>query len=494
MKKTISDFLVENKKKRNISFHMPGHKGRNDVYEKAGYEEFLRDMISEDITEIPGADALFCPQSTIRATMENYASLYGVRHTELLVNGASAGVMAAVLATVPGGGKLILGRNSHHAVFSALRLGGINPVYLRPLVDENYGLQTSVSPDEVRLACEENPDASAILVTSPNYYGMLADIQSLSDIVHEFDKALIVDQAHGAHLRLMDYEAEYEHHELKQKKTEISRSDKTPKTSKLTRRAAEGLGADIVVNSTHKTLLSFTGTGILNICSNRIDIDMVSEILRMLQTTSPSYLLMGSLDVNEKIMREYGLEIMSSWRRDLSYFYKCASKIGGITLVDSEELDPTKINISMVKLGISGEQLEKELRYRGIITEMVHGEYVMLMTGAGNKRSDYEELLDALKSIADGYGIGFNIDMKPHSNVDFILGVTSVPSYKESIPLYASEGRVLYEPIITYPPGSPLACPGEIMNMDVITYIANAIQKGEKVSGVDEEGEILVGI
>lgn len=474
MKKTIIDFLVENKNKGNISFHMPGHKGRSDIYETAGYEEFFRDMISEDITEIPGADALFCPKSTIRAVMENYASLYGVRHTELLVNGASAGVMAAVLAGVSEGGKLILGRNSHHAAFSALRLGGINPVYLRPLMNEKYGLQTSISPEELIAACEENPDASAVLITSPNYYGMLSDIRRLSDIAHEFDKILIVDQAHGAHLRLMDYEAEYRQYELR-------------------KTAAEGVGADIVINSTHKTLLSFTGTGILNICSDRVDIDNVSEKLRMLQTTSPSYLLMGSLDINERIMRNHGMEIMRSWRSDLSYFYKYASKIEGVTLVDSENFDPSKINISMVKLGISGEQLEKEIRYRGIIPEMVHGEYVMLMTGAGNKRSDYEELLDALESIADGYGIGFNHDRQPHSKIDFMLGVTSIPREKETVPLYASEGRVLYEPIITYPPGSPLACPGEIMSIDVITYISNAIQRGEKVSGVDEEGQIFVG-
>jgi len=173
--KTIAEFLVENKRRDAVSFHMPGHKGRSDIFERAGYGEFLRGMISEDITEIPGADALYCPETTIKAVMDNYAELYGVKHTELLVNGSSAGVMAAVLACVPRGGKLILGRNSHHSAFSALRLGGIKPVYVAPEIN-GFGLQAEISPETLKKACRENPDASAVLITSPNYYGALSDI------------------------------------------------------------------------------------------------------------------------------------------------------------------------------------------------------------------------------------------------------------------------------------------------------------------------------
>lgn len=508
MIRSISDFLIENKRAGNVSFHMPGHKGRFEIFQRYGYGDFFRDVLMEDITEIPGADALYCPNSTIKAVMDNYASLYGVKHTELLVNGASAGVMAAILACVPRGGKLILGRNSHHSAFSALRLGEIEPVYLRPLVDEEYGLQTCISPDELHAACEENPDASAVFITSPNYYGMLSDIEAISEIAHEFNMLVIVDQAHGSHLRFMDYEDELSLEKLSDGKSKIHRIRKPRKTS------AEILGADIVINSTHKTLLSFTGTGILNICSDRVAIEGITEFLKMLQTTSPSYLLMGSLDINEKIMRKYGMEIISSWKEDISYFYKRASKIRGLTLVGSEYLeaeegrssnsnrfspermDHTKINISMANFGITGEQLERELRYRGIVAEMVHGEFVMLLSGVGNIRADYDKLLGALEKIADGYGIGMSFASEGDfsSNAEFVLGSTSVPKTKESVPLYASEGRVLYDPLITYPPGSPIACPGELMSIDVISYIANSIQRGEKVSGVDEEGQIFVGM
>ncbi len=519
--RTIIDFLNEQARAglgegndQHISFHMPGHKGRSSIYKTTGYGDFVCNFISCDITEIPGADALFCPETTIKAVMDNYAELYDVAHTELLVNGSSAGIMAAIMGTVPVGGKLILARNAHFSSFSALRLGGIIPVYVHPEIDSDTGLVSEISPEELEYACEDNPEASAILVTSPNYYGVLSDIGRLAGIAHEHNMLLIVDQAHGAHLKFFDYDAE-----------ELRRSGEFVP---YTKHSAESLGADIVINSTHKTLFSFTGSAILNLCSDRFDHTAVESMLRMLQTTSPSYLLMGSLDVNEHIMHEHGMEIVEGWRDDIEWFYKRAAKIPGLDIIggnkftgyssevhqdeNGEEVRPpvfamyravagldfTKINISMTSLGLNGAQLEEELRSRNIIVEMVHGDYVMLMTGAGNIRSDYEALLDALRDISDSYGY---VDTSNghaggalKSFNDFVLDSADVPLEGEYIPLYKADGRVLYDPVIIYPPGSPVACPGEILNIEAITYIARAIERGEKVSGVDEEGNVKVGI
>ena len=496
---TIADFLNKNAETDNVSFHMPGHKGRSALYDEAGYGTLLRNAAAYDITEIPGADSLFSPRGALRNVMGNYAELYGVRHTELLVNGSSAGLMAAILSSVPVGGKLILGRNSHHAVFSALRLGGILPVYIRPETDPVFNIAAGISPYELEAACDEHPDASAVLITSPNYCGMLSDIAILADIAHEHGMLLIVDQAHGAHLRFFDYDAA------------ASREEGVyvphPK------HAAESLGTDIVVNSTHKTLLSLTGSGILNICGDSVDIDAVGEALRMVQTTSPSYLLMASLDINEKIMRTRGSEIIKNWKDDLTYFYSAASRVDGLTVVTGsgakgsgaqdedvfalyryrEGPDPSKINISMAELGLSGSRLEKELRYRGIVSEMVHGEYVLLMTGAGNTRGDYDRLLDALRDIASGYGVGVQVDRTPRSFEDIHLDYADVPVEGEYVPLYEAVGRVLYDPIITYPPGTPIACPGEVLSMEVIGHISDILEDGEAVTGVDDEGRIKVG-
>lgn len=497
--KTISDFLKENSKTDHVSFHMPGHKSRRDIFVRYGYGDFLNDIIKYDVTEVPGADALYRPKSVLRNVMDNYAELYGVRHTELLVNGSSAGIMAAILASVPIGGKLILGRNSHHSAYSALRLGGINPVYVQPETEPAYELSAEISPYALEDACRAHPNASAILITSPNYCGMLSDIAVLADIAHEYEMTLIVDQAHGAHLKFFDYDAK------------AARDDGAfvPHIS----HAAETLGADIVINSTHKTLLSFTESAILNICTERVDIDAVSEALRMLQSTSPSYLLMTSLDINEIIMREHGREIIKSWKEDLDYFYKNAAKISGLTVVQGggergtgggdeecfplyryrEGPDVTKINVSLAGLGVSGERLEKELRYKGIVAEMVHGDYLLLMTGAGNKRSDYERLLAALSEIAASYDLG-HTSRRARSFEPPVPETTDVPTEAELVPLYESDGRVLFDPIITYPPGTPVVCPGEIMSLEVISYIQDLLTEEGRITGVDEEGRIKVGV
>jgi lysine decarboxylase len=341
---------------------------------------------------------------------------------------------------------------------------------------------------DIRRACDEHPEASAVLITSPNYYGMLSDIRAIADIVHRSGMILIVDQAHGAHLRFCDYLAQQQRD--------------GGKFVKNTRTSAESQGADIVINSTHKTLFSFTGSGILNICSDRADKDAVIRTLRMLQTTSPSYIAMGSLDINERIMRVFGRSVMEHWMSDIASFYDRASRIHGLTVVDCAGMDLTKINISMASLGISGTQLDRELRARNIIPEMVHGNYVMLMTGAGSRTGDYAALLTALKDISDSYAagaagraaaiIGKN-GLALRSEPDFDLVSADVPAECDPVPLYASEGRVLYDPIIIYPPGSPVVCPGEIMSMDAISYISEAIARGEKAGGVDDEGMILVG-
>ncbi len=524
--KTIIEFLNEQARtaaagEGHISFHMPGHKGRAVLYEKTGYGDFIHGITACDITEIPGADALFCPETTLRAVMDNYAGLYGVRHSELLVNGSSAGVMAAVIGSVPVGGKLILGRNSHHSAFSALRLGGINPVYVRPRTDPRSGLVGELGAAELKKACTDNPDADAVLITSPNYYGMMSDVAALAAIAHEYDMLLIVDQAHGAHLKFFDYDAE--------RLIEAGEHIPFPKHS------AESLGADIVINSTHKTLLSFTGSGILNICSDRVDIASVSDALRMLQTTSPSYLLMGSLDINERIMRDHGAALIGRWRDDLMKFYRRVQKIPGVDVVgvqafetgeqvkaessDADRtpveksapadtasrfpmyhrragIDLTKINLSMASLGVSGATLDRELRHRGIISEMVHGDFVMLMTGIGNVSGDYGKVLEALLDISGNYGIvdrsAGRAAREPRAATEFELEVAGVPYEAESVPLYSADGRVLYDPVIVYPPGTPIACPGEILTPEALSFISEAIARGEKVTGVDDEGLVRV--
>ena len=491
---SLTDFLMYHKETHPISFHMPGHKGRSTLYGIYGFGDFIKNVIGNDITEIPGADALQQPRERIKDMMEGYAGLYGAKHTELLVNGSSAGLTAAILGTVPRGGKLLMGRNSHRSVYGALRLGKISPVYIMPEIDDETGLQLGLDPDKIEEALVEDPEIKAVLVTSPNYYGVLSDVERIANIVHLHGRILIVDQAHGAHLKFFDY---------------LRNEDGLP------HRAAENCGADIVVDSTHKTLLSFTGSAILNICTERSDVSRISELLRMLQTTSPSYLLMGSLDINQQILRMDGYNLIKNWDADIKYFYQEAARIEGLGLIDRIDLDETKVSLTMTALGLSGPELAEELEKRNIWVELTHGSYVMLMTGIGNERGDYEDILTALRDLSEQYRGRLSeaeqsyleaqnqtpetaakkpapIQAASDSALTERLEQRRIPDTYEEIPLYSAEGRVLYESLIPYPPGSPIACPGEVLSKEVILYIRDKLVAQHVVLGIDEEGRVKV--
>lgn len=478
---------------------MPGHKGRR-FYEKYAPEAAaLFDRSPDyDITEIPGADNLFQPETVIRRVMDRYRSLYESRETYLLVNGSSAGLMAAILTAVPQGGKLIMARNCHKSVFNGARLGGITPVYAWPEIIEEYGICGEVTAEEVERAVSEAPEASAVLVTSPNYYGICSDIETIARVAHSHGMVLIVDQAHGAHLPFMN--------------------------KKL---AAEAGGADIVIDSTHKTLASFTQTAIANICSDRVDPDVFQDRLQMLESTSPSYILMASLDLNAQILESRGAELMEQWRENLTYFYRRYKEIHGLSLMTHPALDPTKLNLDMSALGLTGADLEDELIKRGIYTELTTGNIAMAMTGIGNDKTDYDRLLAALAEIsenaaatataASGAAEGasatgdaaaavscesLNHDMNGVCGLSCIKRqayshkpeTASVPDKTEPVHYTEAAGRISAGLIIPYPPGIPLVCPGEVMEESVLRYAFELRRQGEKVIGMTADGFVRAGL
>ena len=241
----ILNFLLEHAENHPVSFHMPGHKG-SAIYRRFGYEPFLTAIMDCDITEIPGADNLFQTEGILKAAQEEYAKLYGAKRSYLLINGTSGGVIAAVMAAVPKGKKLVMARNSHKAIFNSLVLAGVEPVYAYPEMIHEYGISGVITPEEIERCLAENPDAEAVILPSPNYYGICSDIQAIADVVHARGKVLIVDQAHGAHLKFF-----------------------SDAGCAIMPKSAEEQGADITVNSIHKTLASFTQSALLNLNSDR---------------------------------------------------------------------------------------------------------------------------------------------------------------------------------------------------------------------------------
>ncbi|MBP3759440.1 MAG: arginine decarboxylase, partial [Firmicutes bacterium] len=194
MKRSLLDFLPEHAALDPVSFHMPGHKG-SKFYKEMGYGPVLDVLMDCDITEIPGADNLFQTEDVILEVMEKYRKLYESKRSYLLVNGSSVGLISAILSCSKRGDKVIMARNSHKSIFNAMRLGGLEPVYLFPEIMKEHGILGSVSPDEVSRLLDENPDAACVILPSPNYYGRCSDIRVISEVCHSRDKILIVDQA-----------------------------------------------------------------------------------------------------------------------------------------------------------------------------------------------------------------------------------------------------------------------------------------------------------
>ena len=466
----IISFLTEHADKHTVSFHMPGHKG-SAIYRKFGYTEFLEKMMDCDITEIIGADNLFQTEGILKAAQEEYAKLYGVKRAYMLVNGTSGGVIAAIMASVPKGGKLVMARNSHKAIYNALLLADIQPVYAYPEMIEEYGISGEITAEEITRCLDENPDASAVILPSPNYYGICSDIRKIAEIVHARGKILIVDQAHGAHLKFF---------------SDCGFSDMP--------QSAEEQGADIAVNSIHKTLASFTQSAALTFNSDLLDHYTLEDKLQMIQSTSPSYILMGSLDINADIIKNHKEEVFTAWHDALAYFYAEAENISGLAVIRDAKLDFTKINLDMSAYGLSGAELEQMLMEKGIYAELTTGNILMCMTGIGNTKADMEKLLEALREIAASHPLAEGKKQTPPAVLEARFELCAVPAKKERIPLEMGAGRICASSIIPYPPGIPFICPGERITDEVITYIAALREAGEKVIGVNAEGEIIVGV
>lgn len=450
-----------------VSFHMPGHKGKQ-FYIDNGYGEFLDVIMDCDITEIPGADNLFQAEDIIKTTMEKYKRLYETKASYLLINGSSCGIIAAILSSVSKGGKLVMARNCHKSAFNALSLGDITPVYAFPSIVEEYGILGEVSSEEIAKCLDENPDAEAVILPSPNYYGICSDIDAIAKEVHKRGKVLIVDQAHGAHLKFFKEDYDF------------------PKP-------AEEQGADIVINSIHKTLGSFGQTALLNVCGEGVDLVTLEDKLQVIESSSPSYPLMATLDINADILLERGELLMKQWAENIQWFYEAAKEIPGLKVMAGNNLDKTKLNLDMSAYGFNGNQLEEHLMEKGIFLELVAGNVAMCMTGIGNKRCDFERLIDELRKIALNTPLVEGKEKTQPKALTKKLQWKGVPLQKETVHVHDASGRVCAMSIIPYPPGIPIACPGEVLDEELLQYIKERRKAGENVIGLAENMTIQVG-
>lgn len=476
MKKNDCDFLTFLRNHENgnlVSFHMPGAKRGNffnDVFRRLSLENFL----GFDITEIQGADNLHKPESIIKDIADGYKEIYKSKHTFLLINGSSVGIISAILASCKKSKKIIVARNSHKSIYAAIDIGGITPIYISPDSDNPYDISANITPGEVERAIKSHPDASAIILPSPNYYGICSDIKKISRLAKKHDIILIVDQAHGAHLTVFKTILEEE--------------------SVLPLEGAENY-ADIVINSTHKTLASFTQTAILNVMSDRIDISEIAKYLSYLQSTSPSYLLLSSLAANLNILKsDKGYSLLLNWQNLISDFYDFA-KNNEIELVAHPLLDKTKINVVTSCLNISAATLNQELISDNIIPELYTGNILMLMSGIGNTINDFKKLKNSLMRIKKKYkGKTSENTLKITKNIYSVHEQKMERDKKITIPLSEAKGLPSASLIVPYPPGIPLICPFEVITEKDIAFLTELMKHKYTVLGITKDLKIDVYI
>lgn len=463
-------------------FHMPGHKRQEMGMER---------IYSMDITEIEGFDDLHDAQDILKKAQERAAKLYDAKKAYYLVNGSTCGILAAVSASVNRRGKILVARNSHKSLYHALFLMELDPVYLYPTITKQ-GIQGQITPEMVASKLEENPEVEAVFITSPTYDGVVSDIKEIANIVHQYNIPLIVDEAHGAHFGMNSYFPEN----------------------------ATRLGADIVITSLHKTMPALTQTALLLVCSKRVPMERIEKFLHIYQTSSPSYLLMASMEKCVEYVRQEGDKVWEQYASRLEQFYAKAKALKHIHVLNKECMyEKDCFDFDREKILMFPEKIDGKTLHRMLLDdyhlemEMVTDTYVLAMTSIMDTNQGFERLTQALQEIDAkledinevGKGEGeLSTDKKWMNRVE----VDKI--YKENkirvkladveglevrkCPMQEAVGEVCAEFIFLYPPGIPILVPGEEISQTKVTQLMLCIEKNLNIKGVSENGINVVNL
>lgn len=447
---------------------MPGHKLGRGIPEL-----FLKELVRLDLTEIPGTDNLHQANGSIMEAQNLAASVFDADETFFLVNGSTCGIHAMLMSVCSYGDKVIVSRDCHKSVINGLLLAGANPVYIKPEYDSSFGITSYIKPSDVEKVLRKNPDAVGVMITRPNYYGICSDIESIAEITHSYGKLLMVDEAHGAHLIF---------------------------NRELPVCAMQG-GADICVQSAHKTLPALTQGAYLHVKSSRVNAGKLGNMLSVLETSSPSYILMAFLDIARAIMQEKGNELLEELLDNIKWLGVELNKLKGLKLLDEEysgsaKIDRTRIVINVRKLGITGYEAEKILRSSfGVQVEMSDMSNIVCISTTADRREHFKRLYSALEGLCK------EIKNKP-PNADIIISELPIPKQVIELnktgkyngiemDLSSACGRVSLSVVTPYPPGIPVLCPGELITSEIVEYINGILQSGGIVNGLMKNEKIL---
>ncbi len=464
MKEHLYTMLSEYSTGDMVPMHMPGHK-RNPMFQ-------MKNPYELDITEITGFDNLHHPEGVLRELMDHVTKCYGSEQSYLLVNGSTCGILASLTACCQRGDRILVARNCHKSVYNAIRLLELRPVYLYPDGDggdmEVLGIAGSIRKEAVAEMLRRYSDVACVMITSPTYEGIVSPVSEIAEVVHEKGIPLIVDEAHGAHFHW---------------------HPAFPKT-------ALEEGADLVVESLHKTLPAFTQTGVLHAKFQRVKKARLEWALQTYQSSSPSYLLMASMDQCFQFLEQEGTEAFGCYVKRLEAFRKEMESLMYLTLFETPQKEMSKIVISTETLGMTGQEFA-DILYRDfhIELEMSCGNYCIAMTSVCDEATNLERLAQAL--LALDHSLGMRAKKADGSQTTFrytwqhperVLYSYEVPNfYTETVALTEAAGRTAAVDIYLYPPGIPLVVAGERISEDIIKLLLAGQKAGYEVKGVKEE-------
>ncbi len=473
----LFDAMVNLAESRKVSFHTPGHKSGKGISTR--FRKFVGHRIfSIDLTTLDEVDSLQNPTGVIKEAQELAAKAAGADRSYFLVNGTTVGNHAMVASTTGPGDKVLIARNCHRSVLTGLIVSGAQPIFFQPTFDRDLKLTLNMTFETVKKAIDENPGARALLLTSPNYYGLCADIEKIIPYAHEKGLVVLMDEAHGPHLKF---------------------NPKLPKCSLET-------GADMCVQSTHKIVGGMTQASMLHANTGRINIDDVTNTLKLLQTTSPSYILMASLDLARMQMATEGKKLLNRTIKLAEEARTEIDKIPGITCFSKErakqsgmaDMDVTKLTITVSDLGLSGYTVSQMLNTRfDIQVEMADPFHVLVIVSIGDRQDDLNRLVEALRQIAGETGLqGALLPLdKVHPPVlqnRFAMTPREAFYYDtEMLGINQAIGRVSAEIVTVYPPGIPLLVPGEEISQDAIDYLRNMAGLGAIIDGMNENNSLV---
>lgn len=470
-KTPLFDALLSHAANNPLQFHIPGHK--KGVGMDPQFRSFIGDnALSIDLINISPLDDLHQPAGVIFEAQQLAAEAFGADYTFFSVQGTSGAIQTMIMSVCGPGDKIIVPRNVHKSVMSAIIFAGARPIFLSPAMDEQLGISHGVTTRSVRKALQIHPDAKAVLVINPTYFGIAANLKEIVELAHSYDIPVLVDEAHGVHIHFHD---------------DLPLS-------------AMQAGADMAATSVHKLGGSLTQSSVLNIRGNRVSKKRVQAVLSMLTTTSTSYLLLASLDTARRSLAINGREWVSRSLELSHYARQEVNKIEGLYCFGEEMLgseatydyDPTKLTIHVRKLGLTGFEVEKRLRDQfHIEVEMSDMYNILCIITPGDTEETIRKLLDALRTISEVQRGVAEVEYVPVKNPT-IPNLSLSPrdafyAKTESVPLVEAEGRIMAEFIMVYPPGIPILLPGEVISKENIEYITEHVAVGLPVQGPEDK-------